>query len=70
MQELIEKITKAKRAGVVAQVIECLPRKQGALNSNPHTAKEKKRVFEEVGPHPGPSTSFDARKVPTLIAIL
>jgi hypothetical protein len=32
-----EKITKAKRAGDIAQVVECFPSKLKALRSNPKT---------------------------------
>lgn len=35
--------TKAKEAGEVAQVAECLPIKQEALGSNPSSAKRKRK---------------------------
>jgi Trk K+ transport system NAD-binding subunit len=38
MQDPNQKVTKDKRAGSVAQVVECLPSKHKALNSNPSTA--------------------------------
>jgi hypothetical protein len=38
-QDTISKITGAKRAGGVAQVVECLPSKWEALSSNPVKAK-------------------------------
>jgi hypothetical protein len=37
---LSEKLTKAKRAGVVAQVVACLPSICKALSSNPSTNKK------------------------------
>jgi hypothetical protein len=40
-QALTSKITKAKRAGGMAQVIEYLPSKHKTLNSNPSTQKKK-----------------------------
>jgi hypothetical protein len=40
MKELYEKLTKAKRAGVMAQVVESLG-KWEALSSKPKTAKNK-----------------------------
>jgi hypothetical protein len=39
-----KKITKAKRAGGVAQVVECLPSKFKALSSKPSTEKKKLKV--------------------------
>jgi hypothetical protein len=42
LRDPISKITRAKRTGGVAQVIECLPCKHKALNSNPVQPKEKK----------------------------
>jgi hypothetical protein len=39
---LIKKVTKAKRAGSVAQVVENLSSKCEALSSNPSAAKRKK----------------------------
>jgi hypothetical protein len=42
MNPLISKITRAKWAGSVAQVVENLLCKHKALNSNPGTVKEKK----------------------------
>jgi hypothetical protein len=41
-QDLISKTIKAKRAGDMAQVIECLPSKDEALSSISSTAKKKK----------------------------
>jgi hypothetical protein len=41
MQDHISKITKGKRAGGITQVIECMPSKCKALNSNPSTLKKK-----------------------------
>jgi hypothetical protein len=38
---LFEKITKAKRARGVVQVVEQLPSQHEALSSNPSTAKKK-----------------------------
>jgi hypothetical protein len=40
---LSEKQTKAKRAGGMTQVVECLPSKYKTLNSNHSTAKKKKK---------------------------
>jgi hypothetical protein len=37
-------MTNAKRAGDMAQVVECLPSKLKAPSSNPSTAKKKKKV--------------------------
>jgi hypothetical protein len=42
---LPEKQTKAKRAGSMAQVVECLPSKLKALGSNTSIMKEKKVFF-------------------------
>jgi hypothetical protein len=42
MQDPISKIARVKRTGRVAQVVEHLPSKCEALNSNPSTAKRKK----------------------------
>jgi hypothetical protein len=42
----IAKITKAKRAEVLAQVVECLPSKHEALKSNPSTEKKKRKEKE------------------------
>jgi hypothetical protein len=39
--DTISKITKAKRTGGVAQVVEYLPRKNKVLSSNHNTAKKK-----------------------------
>jgi hypothetical protein len=41
--DVIQKITKAKRAGSMAQVVECLPRACYVLRSGPSTAKEGRR---------------------------
>jgi hypothetical protein len=43
------KIPNTKRAGRVAQVVECLPSNGEALSSNPSTAKKKKdcREFQD-----------------------
>jgi signal recognition particle GTPase len=43
MQDPILKITKVKRAGDMAQVVECLPSKHKTLSSNPLTIKKKKK---------------------------
>jgi hypothetical protein len=43
MRDHISKITKAKRAEGVAQVVQCLPSKCKALSSNPDCQKEKKK---------------------------
>jgi hypothetical protein len=44
-QDLISKITRAKRAAGVAQVVECcLPSKCEALSSNPNIAPQKNKV--------------------------
>jgi hypothetical protein len=40
-QDPIPKTTRAKRAGRMAQMVECLPSKREALNSNPSTTKTK-----------------------------
>jgi hypothetical protein len=43
VQASLEKnVTRAKRAGGVAQEVECLPRKQETLSSNPRLPKKKK----------------------------
>jgi hypothetical protein len=39
-QDPISKIIRAKRAGAVTQVVECLPSKCKVLNSNPNTGKK------------------------------
>jgi hypothetical protein len=41
-QDLISKIARAKRAGVMAQAVEYLPCKSEALSSNPSNTKKKK----------------------------
>jgi hypothetical protein len=41
-ETLFEKQLKAKRTGVVAEVVDCLPRKYEVLNSNPSITKKKK----------------------------
>jgi hypothetical protein len=41
MQHLVKKITEAKRAGGMAQVVESLPSKTEALSSNPITTPPK-----------------------------
>jgi hypothetical protein len=49
-QDLISKITTAKGAGRVAQVVGCLPSKHEALSSNPSntpTKKKKKKKKKE-----------------------
>jgi hypothetical protein len=38
----MQKIIKTKMAGVISQVVKCLPRKYEVLNSNPMTTKKKK----------------------------
>jgi hypothetical protein len=43
MQDPISKITKTKRAGGMIQVIEHVPSKHKALNSNPSTTNKKER---------------------------
>jgi hypothetical protein len=40
-QDSISKITRVKRAGGAAYVVECLPSKREALSSNSSTAKKK-----------------------------
>jgi hypothetical protein len=45
-QNLIFKITRGKRAGGMAQVVECLPSKHKALSSNPSTTNTKKMSVE------------------------
>jgi hypothetical protein len=45
---LSEKQTKAKRAGGMTQVVECLPSKYKTLNSNHSTAKKKKKKKKEM----------------------
>jgi hypothetical protein len=42
------KITKAKRAGSVAKLVECLPSNHEALSSNPRKKKKKTKFFESV----------------------
>jgi hypothetical protein len=42
-QDPIQKITTTKRAGGLAQVVECLPRKCEVPSSNRNTAKKKKK---------------------------
>jgi hypothetical protein len=44
VQDPIQKITKAKRAGSVAQVLECLPSKYKALNSIPQYHQKIKEL--------------------------
>jgi hypothetical protein len=46
MRPYLEKYLTHKRAGGVAQVIECLPSKCEALSSNPSTEKKKKKGRE------------------------
>jgi hypothetical protein len=53
----ISKISRAKRAGNVAQVLECLPSKYEALSLNPGTPlrkreREREREREERGREP------------------
>jgi hypothetical protein len=45
---LMWKIIKAKRTGVMAQKVRYLPSKCEALNSNPSTAKKKKKIYHSV----------------------
>jgi hypothetical protein len=45
MRSYLEKKPTQKRAGGVAQVVECLPSKGEALSSKPSTGK-KKRLFK------------------------
>jgi hypothetical protein len=47
-QERVSKITKAKRVGGMAKVIEHLPSKWEALRSNPGTAKRKEINGNEI----------------------
>jgi hypothetical protein len=47
---LTSKITRAKRAGAVAQMVECLCSKFEALTSNPNTTPQKRKISES---HPG-----------------
>jgi hypothetical protein len=39
---------KAKRAGGVAEVVECLPSKPEALSSNPSNSKKKKKKKKKI----------------------
>jgi predicted transposase YdaD len=49
-QDSISKITRAKRTGDMAQVVECLLSKREVLSSNPNiTTKEKKKKKEKEG---------------------
>jgi hypothetical protein len=48
-QDPISKITRANRAGGVAQVEEHLPSKSEALSSNTSTAKNKKELNPIIG---------------------
>jgi hypothetical protein len=41
MEDPIQKVTEAKRAGSMDQVVECLPSKHEALSSNSSTGKKK-----------------------------
>jgi hypothetical protein len=47
-QDLVSKITKAKRVGGMAKVVEHLPSKWEALRSNPGTAKRKEINGNEI----------------------
>jgi hypothetical protein len=47
-QDLISKITRAKRSGGMAQVVEHLPSKCETLSSNPSTGKKKKVISVQV----------------------
>jgi hypothetical protein len=40
----LSKITRAKRAGGMAQAVEHLPSKCDTLSSNPRTTKKKKKI--------------------------
>jgi hypothetical protein len=44
-RSLISKVTRAKRAGGGAQVVERLPHKHKVLSSNPGTTKKKKKII-------------------------
>jgi hypothetical protein len=44
---LVEKQLKRKEAGVITQVIECLPSKLEGLSSNPSTTSLKKKKERE-----------------------
>jgi hypothetical protein len=46
--DCISKITKAKRAGSVTQVVEYLSSKHKALSSTPNTTKKKKKKISKV----------------------
>jgi hypothetical protein len=48
MQDSIPKITKAKRAGGMTQVVEHLPSKHKAPSSNPSTTKRKRQSVVQV----------------------
>jgi hypothetical protein len=52
----LQKITKAKRARDVAQVVKHLSSKCKALNSNPNTTRERKRGREGEKERPGQFT--------------
>jgi hypothetical protein len=47
MKHPIQKIIKAKRGGVMAEVVDHLPSKCKAMSSNPSTAKKKKKKVLE-----------------------
>jgi signal recognition particle GTPase len=49
MQDLVQKIIKAKRAGGMAQVVECLPCKHKALSSNSNTTKKEREEGRKEG---------------------
>jgi hypothetical protein len=44
MQDHTQKVMKVKRARDIAQVIEYLPGKHKALNSNPKTTKKREKI--------------------------
>jgi hypothetical protein len=44
----IRKITKARRAGGMAEVVECLPSKCKSLSFNPGTTKKKKSYMSKM----------------------
>jgi hypothetical protein len=43
----VSEITREKRAGGVAQVVECLPSKCEALTLTPSTTKKKKKIVSD-----------------------
>jgi hypothetical protein len=48
-QDPISKLTRAKRVGGVAQVVECLSSKHEILSSHPTTTKKKKESEATAG---------------------